>query len=197
MKKKQLSALTLTNTLGGFGYISLLLQWLWLVVLYGPTLADTPLREFLFPREKIVTTPDPLFSFEPSFMVLFFSGVVTVLIIAMTLYVLIKTPSAVGKTGQKVTQSAAKSVLPVVTRHKPMEKKMRLRLTARFILLLKTGFIMLPFLGTLPTVLLPEVPLDLAVSVVVASLCAFLSIGLFGLQYLLAHVFKIPASRLW
>lgn len=180
------------NTLGTLGYISIIFQWLWsLIVVANPLLSGD--LHFLIPTSP---TPAPIVpSTSPSpFMV----GVVivfTILIFAMTLYVLWKLPKSIGRRAGYTTKHAADALVPLITHRHAPTKKERLKLSRRLVLIIKLTAILLPLIALLWASPIGELTRDIIL--VVGLFCASCSLLYFGLQLLCAYVWKLPSDRIW
>jgi hypothetical protein len=126
----------LLNTLGALAYLFCLLQWVWTAVLFLPGIMRSDfMKQFL---QKPVTPP-PVTSQAVDAPVagIIFMAIFVVLMIVATLYIIIKIPSVVGKTGSKITHKTTDLTLPIVTHHKELPAKKRLQLTARLLFIVK------------------------------------------------------------
>ena len=197
-KKQSSFTLSFVNFFGTLGYMSVILQWLWVVVLYGPALMDTPLKQLFFPPEgePIITPPVHEAATQSPLTIALAVGI-TIIVLAITIYVIIKAPSAVGKTGKKVTHSAAKAVIPVITKHKPIKKEFRRKLTIRITALSKMFLVIIPLVGILPVQFLSELPVSFDIILIITVVNALLSLLFFGLQYAMARVFRTQLTVLW
>lgn len=191
--------LALVNSLGALGYMSIILQWMWSLLLYAPYILTDSVQNLLLPPEQPeqpAPTPTAVTD-EPSIFLIILMLAITGLVLAVTVYIALKAPSAVGKAGKKVATSAAKATLPLVAKQQPLKKEQRQRLTARLIVLFKIAFIALPLIVVLPTQWLSDLPLDHVIVLIVATSTALSSTILIGLQYLTARLLHIPAKNLW
>lgn len=125
------------------------------------------------------------------------AAIITVAVLALTVVIALHAPVVVGKTGQKITTTAAKTVAPVITKHQPLPKKKQRLLTARLIALAKALLVITPLLGILPAQLLAELPLDATIILAIAGGTAVLSLIFFALQYAVARLLRTPTQALW
>lgn len=186
----------LVNILGTLGYISLALQWLWTAVVVGyPLLEARP--TFLFP--KPAPTPDPASVpvIDPVF-----SPIITVVAIAITVAVLIfsviivaKLPSTVGRQGAKLTKATAESLVPIVTDHKKISQKKRIKLSYRLTLVIKLLLLVVP-LGLL-LFARPIESITLEIIWVIGLFTATCTLLYFVAQALLVRLFKVPTTTVW
>lgn len=185
----------LLNTLGALAYLFCLLQWLWTVALFLPLLLKSDfMKQFVQPP----VAPAPVVSqpAEMSVAGIIFVAAVAVVMILLTIYVIIKIPAVVGKTGSKLTHKATALALPVVTQHKKLPTKRRLQLTARLLLMTKVSFCLVPlgilFLANTQT---GDVTRDIAL--IIGAVTAFFSLALFGLQAAGAKLLHVDYRTIW
>lgn len=198
-KKQSSFKLSFVNFFGALGYMSVILQWLWVVVLYGPALMDTPLKQLFLPSENkpLLTPMSHDVATAPSPFTIALAIGITIIVLAVTAYIIIKAPSAVGKTGSKVTHSAAKAVIPVITKHKPIKKETRRKLTIRITILSKILLVIIPLVSILPVQFLSDLPVSFDIILIITTANAFLSLILFGLQYVAARIFRVQLTTVW
>jgi len=185
----------LLNTLGALAYLFCLLQWLWTVALFLPLLLKSDfMKQFVQPP----VAPAPVVSqpAEMSVAGIIFVAAVAVVMILLTIYIVIKIPAVVGKTGSKLTHKATALALPVVTQHKELPKKRRLQLTARLLFITKIILCILPFgVLFLANTQTGDVTRDIAM--IIGAVTAFFSLGLFGLQAVSARLLHVDYKQIW
>lgn len=183
----------IVSFLGALGYISVCLQWLFVALLYFQTLYAA------FPMPQPVpesAPPTPSLTVEaPSPLVLVFGAVVTVIMIGISLYAIIKVPQAIAKTGRRVVEASAEKTAPLLLKasHRPNTKRNRRHLTPRLVVLLKLFSIIIPFVLTWVAQYLITLPLEADLVMVVAYWLAAWSIGYFMLQYGALRLFKLTS----
>ena len=87
-------------------------------------------------------------------------GIVTLVMIVVTIVILIKLPKAVVDTGQTITQATTKAVVPVVLHHKKVSAKKQRIISRRVMLAVQIGLSVIP---AIVVVLIPvpkELPAD-------------------------------------
>lgn len=179
------------NILGTLGYISVLFQWLWSFIVVANPLLSSDLH-FLIPKNP---TPTPIVpSTPPSPFMIGAVVVLTVLIFAMTLYVLWKLPKAIGRRAGRTTKHAADSLVPLITHRAPTKKEQR-KLSRRLVLVIKSTIILLPLVALLWANPIGELTRDIIL--VVGLFCACCSLFYFGIQLLCAYVWRLPSERIW
>lgn len=183
--------LIIANVLGTLGYISIIFQWLWgVVVIANPLLSGD--MSFLIPQHEapIATTPVA----APSPVAVGIVIALTIVIFAFTLYVLWKLPATVGRKAGLATKHAADTLVPLVAHHGATKKERR-ALSRRLILLIKWGLVLLPVIAL--SLAGPVEGLTLPMIWIVGLFCAACSSLYFGLQQLLSKLWNIPAEHLW
>jgi len=193
MTKRQ-TPKTIANVFGTLGYLSVLLQWTWtLLLLCYPLL--TANHSFLLP--DVPTEP-----FRPTHNVVTDSPITTVVATAVTAFVLIATaiiiarlPKQIGKRGAQLTHQTADAIVPIVTKHKVLPQKKRRALSYRIVLLAKLIFVILPVIGL--SWVVPSYPLTSPVVWTIGLYCAGWSIIYFGIQQTIGLFANIDTRRLW
>ncbi len=190
---RQKIASAITNTLGALGYLFCLLQWLWTTALFLPIILNT---DFIKQFVQEPTTPVPVTSQpgEISLLGIIFVATVAVIMIITTIYIIIKIPSTIGKTGSKITHKTTDAALPILTRHKKLPQKKRLQLTARFLFITKMILCIIPF-GIIFFVSNRSISMSRDIVIVVGAVTAIFSIALFCLQAILAKLLHIEYKQ--
>jgi len=185
----------LINTFGTFGYISLVLQWLWVSVLFLPQLLKTePVKEFFMPPASI--NPAPSFEFHtPPLLATVLAIIITIVVLVVTIIVLLRLPTTISKTGKKTTLKAAETIVPVLTHHKKLTPKKKRKLTVQTIRILKFTLTLLPFLLLLLVAFIPTSLSD-AIVIFVGALLALGTLAWFSLEYAFARILKIDPLKL-
>lgn len=184
----------LANTFGTFGYLSCLLQWLFVSLLYLPLLLDNKqLKSFLLP-EPVEQPTRVIAASEPSLFLIVIAGVFTVLMLIFTVYIMLRAPFAIAKTGKSITKKTAEAIVPLVVHHKLSPAKERI-LTVRLIKIIKLIIVIVPLLINLSAVLVPlALPQD--VTLFVGASLAIGSLIWFSLQYISAWALKVRLEKL-
>ncbi len=188
-------ALAFANAFGALGYMSLIFQWAWaLLLLSYPYIESGEMSAFLLPKHQqppaTAATPEPV---SPLLTIL--AIIVTAFVLALTIFVIVRLPKTIGLQGSKAAKATARTVIPILTHHQPISKKERIRLSYRLVMLLKGIAIILP-LCTIPFAT-RAIPLPHSLIVAVTIFCATCSVIWFGLQYLVARLKRLDISRLW
>jgi hypothetical protein len=185
----------LLNTLGALAYLFCLLQWVWTAVLFLPGIMRSDfMKQFL---QKPVTPP-PVTSQAVDAPVagIIFMAIFVVLMIVATLYIIIKIPSVVGKTGSKITHKTTDLTLPIVTHHKELPAKKRLQLTARLLFIVKILLCVIPF-GMLYVEDTTNIDISRDVVFIIGAVAALCSIVLFCLQAAGAKLLHTDYKQVW
>lgn len=184
----------LANTCGTFGYLSCLLQWLFVSLLYLPLLLDNKqLKGFLLP-EPVQQPAHVVTASAPSPFLIGIAVVFTVLMLFFTLFLVLRAPIAIAKTGRNITKKTAEAIVPLVVHHPLSSTKKRL-LTVRLIKLIKLVIVILPLLISL-SALFVSVALPIDVTLFVSAFLAIGSIVWFSLQYICAKALNVQLKNL-
>lgn len=187
----------IANLFGTLFYLSCLLQWMWAALPYMPwivriaELLQAPVAAPAEPANVPVITSSP-----PSMTLVIITGIITVAIIVATIYVLIKIPTAVAKSGQKITQNASARIVPIVTHHAKLAPKKRRRLTARIIIYLKLIVCTAPIILSVCAFTI-NTSLDYAIIMFVAAVLGIGSFTLLALQAFFAKWLKLKPEDIW
>lgn len=186
------------NFFGALGYLLCLFQWFWAFMLYfsviqSMTILFAPDGSTQVEQAPLftVTLPDPI-----KWGIL---AVITVTMIIITIYTLLKMPVSAVKTSHKAVHTTARTMAPIVikVRRKKDTKKLRLALTPRLVIIIKLLIVAVPVVATTASVLLDVQSIDYSIAVIVGFGLASLSIAIFVIQYVLARVFRVKIHDLW
>lgn len=183
------------NFVGGLAYLSCLLQWAWLLIIFLPGfMKNQTVRDLLVPihstepatyaTETTVATP------ELSFIFLFVGLTVGILVLALSVYSLLKIPKAVSKSGRSITHKPVEFVVPIILGKKTANQKIRLKLSRQMIFAFKLLMTFLPV-----ALILPAQNLELVMSTrAIATVTLFLfacTFSLFCLQAIVSKLMKV------
>jgi len=183
----------LVNFFGSLGYLACLLQWLWAVILYSDILKSIA-SSFQSNAETAPVVDHSTVGFvAPSLPVIIFGAVVVLVMIALTIWVIVKVPSEIAKASKKVVGETAERVAPFVLKfqHKKITEKNRKKLTPRIIILIKLILLVLPIALAFSSILLDKPVFVLSVVTYATLFLACISLIFFVLQYILAKLFSI------
>lgn len=188
----------LLNALGFLAYLSCLFQWAFVIIPFLPGVIDSDVFQTFVPSGTPGASVEiqPIQSPLPNWLAPVIVGGITLIVMVVTVITLARLPRAVGKTGQKLTRTAAEHVVPVVTHHAKLPEKKRRALTARIVFDIKLAVVALPVIILL-IVPIPETAIPSQAITFVVALAAGWSLLLFCLQVVFARALKVPLDRLW
>lgn len=188
--------LRIVNLLGTFGYISVIVQWLLIVIVLGAPLASNNTFKTLFlPTEN--TQPIEASSVGiPGPIAFIFVILAVVFMIGLTVYAIYAVPKTVGQVAGNVSKKGAKVVLPAITHHKKISKKREIKLIERITWSIKLIVIILPLLLLLIPVS-DQLSIDQNVVTSLGLLLAVPSLVWFSLQLTLSKLLKIDNQKIW
>lgn len=189
---------SIANLFGAFGYFFCSLQWFWVVMLHLTVIQSAVL--WLSPPANEHAQQLPRLTFTlPNQIELIIIVVVVVLMVALTVYGLVKLPFSIAKAGRETVHKATEKAVPIVMKaqHKKDTKKQRKLLTVRIRLILKLLLIFTPIVLTASSALLNELPIDYLVAITIGGGMAAMSILLFVVQYVLAGLLHVEMGDLW
>ena len=182
---------TSASLLAGIAYIACVFQWLWVMMIALPPLVKSGAFDSLMSKgdsapvikaAPIVVTP----------LVGFIIGAVTVAMIVITVYVLLRLPKTITKTGETIVQHTAHAVMPIVTHHKPLLAKKRRLLSMRLKLIIQLTLTIVPLLISLLLPSFQDISKDIIIFI--AALLAAVSLAGFVAAWVLTYNLK-PTSR--
>lgn len=189
---------TIVNIFGTLGYASVLLQWAWsLLILTYPLITSDEIQKKFFSEPsapKIKIAPEIHADFAP--LIATVSLIITVIVIFFTIVALIKMPKKVGKTGAKITHSAA-NIIVANTQKQPQQKaeKWRITLSYKSIILIKFILTFLPPILLLFAPKISQMPQSIIAAV--GNFCLAFSVFYWIMQYALAKIYKISPKKIW
>lgn len=184
------------NSAGILGYFSLVMQWLWIGVVFLPGLLENDSFRSVFAPRIAKEQPDAaaIEGAISSPLLIAVSVVITLVMIAVTIYVLYKLPSTIAKTGSKITKEASSVVIPVMTHHKKISpaKKQRLTFSVTFAIKFFAALIPLPFLFLQPG---GDYALDQELIQIIGVFFTASALAWFGVQFALAKLFRVGTKN--
>lgn len=185
-------ALKTANFFGALGYVSLVFEWMWVFGLLLYPAAEY--FKFLVPAKAPTSNHEPLFVIDGT-VAMIVGGIITVLCLGMVMYAFFAVPRSVAKTGARVTRITANSVMPTITRHHPVTKKVKKRLTFIVITYIKATVITLPLLVSLFIQGYPSLPGQI-ISIVAAFFAIWALIN-FAVQLAVTKIAKLDTNQVW
>ncbi|NCU37792.1 hypothetical protein EOL96_01870 [Candidatus Saccharibacteria bacterium] len=188
---KESSILGVANLFGALGYLSILIQLAWslIIFLYPFLLQGDIMPMYTEPN----VSPSPLVEEAFSPVVLVITIAITIAVLFATTIVVVRLPKAIGKTGSHFTHRTAHVLAPVLAK-KPLTKKRYSKLSAKLVAVLKLLLIIIPPLSLFfaPSIdILPRQAM-----IVFALFWAGCSLVCFLIQYSLAILNRLPYSRI-
>lgn len=189
------------NSFAVLGYFVVVFQVLIVFIAYFTPIEN--LLQTMIPESqpKEVQAPPPTFDegvvTSPLFLVV--GGVITVIMIIISLYAIIRAPVAIARTGRKMTQGAAKQVAPMVlqAQHKKTTKRNIVRLTPALAIVFKLIVILGLLVAAWVAPSFVEQVLVFDITILIAQVTALTAVILFTLQYILAWALRVRRSELW
>jgi hypothetical protein len=188
----------IVNFFGAFGYFFCSLQWLWVIMLNFSLIKALIL--LISPNvDNQAAKPLVIFDLGPSPLSMIVAATITIIMVALTIYILIKMPSTIVKTSKKVVHETADNVTPLVLKiqHKKDTRRNYIKLTPRIILVIKTILIIAPVILTFTSQSMENQMIDSSVAVYVSFGLACFSAMSFMLQYILAKLLLIKRQDIW
>jgi hypothetical protein len=185
---------TFVNIFGTLGYISIILQWAWTLIILCYPLITADHSTFL-PQPTLHTSAPAMEFGALSPVVIFMAIAFTLLMLVMTVIIVIRLPKTIGISGAKTTHVVAKVIVPAITHRKAIPKKKYMTISYRIILGLKYVLAALP-LGLLvfaPTIdALPD-----NIITFVGIIAAGFTLAYFTVQAILVQILKVDKKKVW
>lgn len=189
---------TVANFFGGLGYLFCFLQWFWVVALYFSVVQSVIL--FVAPSADTPVERSPTLTLEiPSTVSMVIAAITVVVMVIVTVYVLAKMPIGIAKSSNKAVHRAAKTVAPVIIKaqHKKDTKKIRIKIEAEVMLLIKLLLVVIPIALTVGSGLLEQQSVSYSIALIIGGGLACLSVIQFAIQYGLAGALHVKLKDLW
>lgn len=185
------------NFFGAFGYFSCSLQWFWVILLYSSFITGLALYMSQGAENNVVESP--VVVGQGSALAMIILVVTTIIIVALTVYILIKIPSTIVKTGKNIVHKTAEDVTPLILhiQHKKDNKRNHLKLTPRIILSMKIMLIAIPVILSFTSQFIDKQIIDFYIAMYASLWLACFSVIFFVFQYILASLFAIKRQDLW
>ncbi|MCX6728495.1 MAG: hypothetical protein NTV39_01880 [Candidatus Saccharibacteria bacterium] len=200
MNKKQKNNLKkkIANLLGAFGYFFVSLQWLWVVLLYSSLIIGLAK---MMKTDTVTQTAQPTVNIDltSSVPMIIMTAVITFVMVALTLYILIKIPSTLIKSSKKVVRTAAEGAAPLVlqVQNKKVTTRSRLKLTPFLIIIMKLILIFLPLILAFASQFIEKQIFDFFISIYIGVLLACFSLLFFVFQYMIAEIMLVKRQDIW
>jgi len=183
------------NFFGGLGYFFCSIQWLWGVLLYSSWIEKLIILMNSGIDNPVVKST-PAIDSGPNIFLIIIGAIITMTMIGLTIYILIKMPSTIAKTSQNFVHKAAETSTHIVLQiqHKKETKKNRIKLTPRLIFILKIILVILPIILAITSQFVEKQMLDYHIAIYASVWLAIISTVLFTFQFVLASVLSITKT---
>ena len=184
------------NLFGALGYISCLIQWMLVFVIFIlPTLDSDGFRGFFIPPETAPSQPTSTIALPP-----FLQSVLLIAAILFSLgimiYAIISVPRAIGRTGGKVTHKAADVAVTHIVHRKHLTVKQQKTFIEHITWSIKLILTILPLLLLLlPSTATYTIPKEYIL--LFGAFCAGMTLLWFGIQYTIARISKLDSRIVW
>lgn len=188
----------LANAFGSLGYFFSTLLWFWAVMLYFSLIQSATLVVAPDANEPVQQSSSFTFAAPGPFEIALLVAIVIVMI-AITIYALVKIPMNIAKGSNKVVHRATEAVVPVIikSQHQKDTKATRTRITAKVIVALKLFLILLPVGLTAGSALLEKPSIDYTIAMIIGCSLAAIGAFFFASQYLWAKLLRVKVADLW
>jgi hypothetical protein len=186
-----------SNFFGAIGYFFTSVQWFWLILLYSSLITGLA-TSMSHETKKHVVEPTAVVDLGSSIPMIIITAVITFLMVALTIYILIKIPSTLVKASKKVVHGASENAAPMImqVQNKKDTKKFHIKLTSNLIIATKIVFIIIPVILSFTSRFLEKQPFDFYLAMFVGIWLASLSLAFFVLQYVLAKILSVKRQDL-
>lgn len=183
----------IVNGFGALFYMSCLLLWLWACLPFLPLLID--FSESM-QTSSTTQTAHPFEVNVPPIIAIITGSVVALLAIAVSLYIMIKTPPTVAKAGH----TAVKHATQKITAHPKIQQlpvNRRKKITTRLLLSIKLALCLVPPIICTASVSLTPLELSYPVFLGVAIALSSAALSCLTAQHLTAKLLRVPSSLMW
>ena len=178
-----------------FGYLMSILIWLWIAIITAPPLLESGRLDVFLPTATPVEPPAPTNSSSDGIspIISLTVGVITLLMIALTAVVLWRLPRTVVTKGDRLTETMANTILPVITHHQKLPARRRRQLGRRLVGVVQIAAVVIPLF----IVFMLPVPAGLTQPIITMTGTVLSGAGVasFILAYGLDVPMKKPTSR--
>jgi len=183
----------ISNFFGAIGYFCIVMQWFWVVLLYFSYIKSVislmqPNNVDVKPAKNLVFSvqaPDPLLTL--------LGIIIAVVMLGLTIFILIKMPSTIAKTSQKIVQKTANGIAPTLlhVQNKKETKKNKIKLTFELIIMLKIILIILPAFLSFMSQFIEKQTFAFDITMFIGIFLAGFSVTSFLIQYSLANFLNV------
>lgn len=142
-----------------------------------------------------VQTPEPLpvVTQAPSPLLLVIGLIIAAIMVALTIFVIIKLPSTITKTSRKLVHKSADAITPTILhiQHKKDTKRNKIKLNFGLVLIIKMSLVIIPIILSFMSQFIERQSFDFYIAMCVSLFLASLSFIFFGIQYSLMKLLSI------
>lgn len=198
----------IVNSFALVGYFMCFLQWLWVVLLYYSLIEK--IGRVLYSDssssgEDSLLVPVRIINIGSSggvslpgldFIMILVTFSIAAVVIVLTLYYLLKMPSTIVKTSEKIVHEAANKVLPLALRlqHKKDTKRNKVKITPKLIIIIKAFLLILALILTCLSKFVDNPYMDLNIAIIVGGILAGFCFCMYLLQYCFGWLLKISLN---
>jgi hypothetical protein len=142
---------------------------------------------------NVVSPVAPAIDMGTSLPMIITTAVITVFMIGLSLYIIIKIPSTLIKASKKVVQTATENATPLLlhAQNKKDTKKNRIKLTPLLTMIMKIILVFIPVIFSFMSQYLEKQTIDFYIAIFVGILLACFSLLFFVFQYLIAELLMV------
>ena len=197
IKTKTVLKKRIVNFFGSLAYLTCLMSWFMVIMAYFSSIQT--FTKSIIPDKEPVSQPIIVVSQGVNLPMLLFAIFITILMIALTVYVMVKLPSVVAKTSKKIIHDAAEQVAPIVIKaqHKEVTKSRKIKSMFHIIVVLKVILIAAPLILVYSSASVSDKIISIEIVTYVSLWLAGLSAILFATQYFLASLLSVKRQDIW
>jgi len=106
----------IANFFGMFGYFNVVLQWLFLLIFSLPFIQSLNITPEPSPDQPVIVILSPETIHEPSLLSYIIIGLVVVVMVALSIYVLIRIPLSIVRSSHRIVDAGTDAIAPLVVR---------------------------------------------------------------------------------
>lgn len=197
MTKISPAAQKISNILGSFGYLSVLIEYLlYLAIVIMPLIGDSDAKSIFTPSTTTKTEPGSIAITLPPQIQLIIAVIAVIFCLAVFVYAIYALPRGIGRVGRAVVAKSTRSTIAQIEKKQPISLDKKKRLSIRVSWSIKIALAILPaLLIILPIKATEALPREVAIILVV--FCLFCSLFWFGCQFVIAKVDKLDPKNIW
>jgi hypothetical protein len=167
-------------------YVFLLLQWVWVIVLYSSLVVETDIIQTYIDTAQTAEPQEPTGVELPEFIRQPFAAVIFIAMLALSVVLLIRAPKKATEVTIRATKVTAKSITPTVQKFAHVPKKQQRQLNEMVLLGMIVSLSVLA--GTLTIPVMHSISLSASVIGSVSITLCMLTIGTVMVSGLLGYV---------